>query len=147
MRFPISIAGHRHDKQRSQRGEFQIPFPGGEELVGGSRFILRGSGQRFVLGSVVGRVRHVGYSLLFQNGPVIKRKRPRAFALAALVFNCRRFYSSPSPSSRPSRWAFRRSSRRLARSAARLTSSLPTSSIMACSAPSPLRHPSLTMRE
>ena len=54
-----------------------------------------------------------------------------------------RGYSSPSgcSSSRPSRCAFRRSSRRLARSAARFTSSEPTSSIIACSAPSPLRGP------
>jgi hypothetical protein len=51
-----------------------------------------------------------------------------------------------SPSSLPWRIALSRSSRRLARSAARLTSSEPTSSSMACSAPSPLRKPSRTTR-
>ncbi len=54
--------------------------------------------------------------------------------------------SSSSSWSRPSRCAFNRSSLRLARSAARFTSSEPTSSIIACSAPSPLRGPMRTMR-
>ncbi len=54
--------------------------------------------------------------------------------------------SPPSSCSRPSCTALRRSSRRLARSAARLTSSVPISSILASSAPSPLRHPRRTMR-
>jgi len=56
------------------------------------------------------------------------------------------YSSGASPSSLPCRIAFNRSSRRFARSAARFTSSLPTSSIMACSAPSPLRLPRRTMR-
>ncbi len=56
-----------------------------------------------------------------------------------------RYFSSP-PSSRPSFMALRRSSRRLARSAARFTSSEPTSSSMACSAPSPWRKPRRTTR-
>src|SRR5439155_19003076 len=58
----------------------------------------------------------------------------------------RRYSSGSSPSCLPWRIAFRRSSRRLARSAARFTSSEPTSSTIACSAPSPLRFPSRTTR-
>lgn len=50
-----------------------------------------------------------------------------------------------SPSSRPSFIAFKRSSFRFARSAARLTSSEPTSSSIACSAPSPCRGPRRTI--
>jgi hypothetical protein len=57
-----------------------------------------------------------------------------------------RYSSGVSPSSLPCRSACRRSSLRLARSAARLTSSEPTSSSIACSAPSPLRFPRRTTR-
>jgi hypothetical protein len=55
-------------------------------------------------------------------------------------------WSPPSSDPRPSLMAFSRSSLRLARSAARLTSSEPTNSSMACSAPSPLRGPRRTIR-
>ncbi len=54
--------------------------------------------------------------------------------------------SSPSSPSRPSLMALSFSSRRLARSAARLTNSDPTSSRITCSAPSPLRQPKRTRR-
>lgn len=81
--------------------------------------------------------------------PGTKKAQARARACARNVAVSGGAYStlsSPSSSSLPSRTLLSRSSLRLARSAARLTSSEPTSSIMACSAPSPCRGPSRTMR-
>lgn len=73
-----------------------------------------------------------------------KRARKVSASRALFFLKSLAFYSVPA--SPVSCCCFRRSSRRLARSAARFTSSLPTSSSIAVSAPSPLRQPSFTTR-
>jgi hypothetical protein len=92
------------------------------------------------------RLRGLAIPARIGNPPYKEKAADAHRAAAAWCAVMDRYSSVFSSSSRPSRCALRRSSRRLARSAARLTSSEPTSSIMACSAPSPLRGPRRTMR-